>query len=101
MSKLKLYDKRGILTDEAMEQFEKRGSSVPCECPEHLVALLRQAKEFTKYQQDCLLNDPSDKIVHEWLKTSSINLEHLISSTIVTLARMEGMLDDNNEMINP
>ena len=92
-----IFNEQGILTDEAMKEFEKRGTSVSCECPEHLVGLLRSVKEFTKYQENCLIEKPQDEVIHNWLKATSVNLEHLLSSTIVSLARMEGMLNDKNE----
>ncbi len=95
-----LYDKRGILREEILDEFSKYGNNVSCECPTHLVALLKQAKEFTKYQENCLIEKPQDETIHEWLKATSINLEHMLSSTIVNLARMEGIIDEENKFVD-
>jgi len=100
MSKLKLLDNRGILTPEAMQKFEALGNSVSCECPEHLVGLLKSVKEFTEYQDQCLIEKPSDELTHQWLKSTSINMEHLLSSTIVSLARMEGLINEENDFVD-
>jgi len=100
MKESKLFDSRGILTDQAMETFKNLGDSVSCECPAHLVGLLKSVKEFTQYQETCLIQKPADENIHNWLKSTSVNLEHLLSSTIMTLARMEGLLDENNNIIS-
>lgn len=92
----KMFDKRGILTPEAIREFEKRALHVSCECPEHLLNILQSVKNFTQYQENCLVEKPSDITTHEWLKSTSLNIEHLLSGTIVNLARMEGLLDEDN-----
>jgi cell division inhibitor SulA len=99
MNVKKLFDSRGILTQEGMETLSNTGPSVSCECPQHLVELLAKVKEFTEYQENCLVAKPSDQLTHQWLKSTSINLEHLLSSTILNLARMEGIIDENNNII--
>lgn len=94
-----LLDKNGILNHEAMEKLNKKATDTSCECPEQLISLLRSIKNFTEYQDSCLINKPSDQLTHQWLKSTSINLEHLVSNTIISLARMEGLIDDNNDII--
>lgn len=59
-----LLDQKGILTQEAMEKFAKLGNNVSCECPGHLVELLRAVKDFTEYQENCLKEKPRDELVH-------------------------------------
>ncbi|MBL7663819.1 MAG: hypothetical protein JNM93_01705 [Bacteriovoracaceae bacterium] len=99
MKQKNLYDERGIITLEALEKLETIGRSVSCECPNHLVKLLKQAKEFTLYQKNCINEKPADELIHKWLLSSSVTIEHIISNTIVNLARMEGMLDENNHFV--
>lgn len=97
--KFSLLDSNGILTEEAMKILEKSGDSVSCECPGNLIHLLRSVKEFTQYQEKCITTKPEDEMIHNWLKATSVNLEHLLSSTAVNLARMEGLIDEKNEFI--
>lgn len=100
MSVKKIVDENGILTDIAMAEFKKRGNGVSCECPEHLIDLLKSVKEFTAYQDKCLIEKPADVHTHNWLKSTSVCFEHLLSSTIISLARMEGLIDSDNDFID-
>lgn len=94
----KLLDERGIITPEAMASLQAKSPNVSCECPDHLIKILEAVKEFTTYQENCIIEKPSDELTHQWLKSTSVNLEHLLSNTIVSLARMEGMIDDDNQI---
>lgn len=100
MSASKLLDHNGIISSQALEVLKEKSSNVSCECPDHLIKILEAVKDFTTYQENCIIEKPSDELTHKWLKSTSINLEHLLSNTIVSLARMEGMLDENNEIID-
>lgn len=93
---MKLVNQQGLLTPEAKRIFEKVGKNTSCECPNHLVGILEAAERFTEYQKKCLIEKPQDEHIHMWLKATSINIEHLVSSTIITLARLEGLIDENN-----
>ena len=95
-----LIDKQGILTEEALKKLKAYGKTASCECPKNLVELLESVKEFTQYQENCIIEKPADEVTHQWLKSTSITLEHLLSGTIVNLARMEGIIDDNNDFID-
>lgn len=95
----KLFDERGILTKEALDELKTKSRNVSCECPDHLIKLLESIQEFTEYQNNCIVEKPSDELTHNWLKSTSINLEHLVSNTIISLARMEGMIDDENNIL--
>lgn len=94
---MKLVDEKGLITKEGKEVLKKVGKNTSCECPDHLVDLLTAAERFTEYQKNCLNQKPQDEFIHNWLYSSSMNLQHIISSTILTLARMEGLVDEKNE----
>lgn len=94
---MKLMNELGLLTDEGKRIFKEVGKNTSCECPNHLMGLLDAAETFTEYQKKCLLEKPQDEYIHNWLRATSVNLEHMISSTIITLARLEGLIDENNE----
>lgn len=99
MSMKSLLDERGVITKEAMAQLQAKSPNVSCECPDHLIKLLEAIQDFTEYQNNCLIEKPSDELTHQWLKSTSVNLEHLVSNTIISLARMEGMIDDDNNIL--
>ena len=73
-----------------MKIVNKSRKNTSCEC-------LEIAERFTEYQKKCLTEKPHDENIHTWLKATSINIEHLVSSTIITLARLEGLIDEKNE----
>ncbi len=98
MSNFELTTSSGLITKEALEKLQKVASDVSCECPGHLIEIYRAVQAFTEYQRQCVNQKPQDEMIHRWLETTSINMEHILSNTIVTLARMEGMIDDKNQV---
>ncbi len=94
---MKLINELGLLTEDGKKIFKEVGKNTSCECPNHLIELLEAAERFTEYQKKCLSEKPQDEYIHNWLKATSMNIEHLISSTIITLARLEGLVDENNQ----
>ena len=100
MKKINLYESSGILSKEALDKLGTIGMTASCECPRHLVEILKSVQEFTKYQEKCITETPQDIKTHEWLKASSLTIEHLISGTIVNLARLEGIIDHENNIID-
>lgn len=100
MKNIELLNKSGLITDEAIEKLQKRSTDVSCQCPGQLVDIFRQVQAFTEYQKKCLNQTPQDEMIHKWLESTSVNLEHIISNTIISLARLEGMIDDNNQIID-
>lgn len=95
-----LLDSRGIITPETKALLLEKSTNVSCECPDHLIKLLNSIQEFVEYQDNCIIEKPSDELTHQWLKATSVNLEHLVSNTIISLARMEGMIDEENNIID-
>lgn len=96
--KAKLLDSKGIITEEALRQLDQASSDVSCECPAHLIEIYRSVQAFSEYQKNCISQKPQDELIHQWLKTTSLNLEHLLSNTIITLARFEGMIDEDDQV---
>jgi hypothetical protein len=94
---VKLVDEKGLITQEAKEIFRKISKNTSCECPNHLVELLDSVQRFTEYQKNCVNQKPQDEYIHHWLHATSLNLEHLLSSTIISLARLEGLVDEQNQ----
>ena len=95
----KLINEKGLVTNEAKEIFKKVSKNTSCECPHHLVDILDTIQKFTEYQKNCINSKPQDEYIHNWLHATSTNLEHLVSNTIMTLARLEGLVDENNRFI--
>ena len=99
MKNVELLNKAGLLSEESIEMLQKKAPDVSCQCPGQLIDIYRQVQAFTEYQKKCLNQKPQDEMIHKWLQSTSINLEHILSNSIVTLARLEGMIDENNQII--
>lgn len=94
-----VLDEDSLLTEAAALELVRLASSVNCECPKHLVTLLNEVRKFEKYELDCVSNSEKDRAIHEWLHTSAVNLDRMLSGTIAQLARLEGMIDENNVIV--
>ena len=99
MKNIKLLNEKGIVSDEAIEALISKATNVSCQCPGHLIEIFRSIQAFTEYQKNCINTKPQDENIHNWLRETSVNLEHILSNTIITLARMEGMIDENDQII--
>jgi hypothetical protein len=95
----KLLDNNLTLTEESMQKILEHSSTLDCECPKHLIEILNKVKNFKKYEQSCINKNDQDKETHEWLYDATENIEQMISTTIVQLARIENMIDENNDII--
>lgn len=100
MEKVKLLNDSGILTEESIALLNKKAVDVSCQCPGQLINIFKNIQAFTEYQKNCLNSKPQDELIHKWLESTSLNLEHILSNSIVTLARLEGMIDDQNQIID-
>ena len=89
----------GYITAEALKVFEEHADMIPCECPTHLMEILAKVRDFQAYTNECITKYPADEKTHIWLLKSAKNIDALLSSTIVQLARMEGFIDEKNQFV--
>lgn len=95
-----ILDDNQLLTKIGSEELVRRASIIACECPRHLISILDKIREFQEYEKSCINRLPQDKETHEWLYQSARNLDQMLSATIVQLARLEGMVDEQNRFID-
>jgi len=88
------------ISEEAVEELKKHADMIECECPARLMEILEDVREFTAYTEQCIEKYPEDKATHKWLKSSSMNLDQLISTTLIQLARYEGFINEDNEIVD-
>ncbi|MBC7691275.1 MAG: hypothetical protein H7222_05855 [Methylotenera sp.] len=96
---LRLLNDSQLLTQYAETEIVKRASVLACECPSQLVLILARIREFQTYEQNCILKSEKDRETHEWLYDQAINLDQMLSATIIQLARLEGMVDSENRIV--
>ncbi|KAB8031013.1 hypothetical protein [Fluviispira multicolorata] len=88
----------GRLTEESILLLSNNSDMIECKCPEKLLKILTSIREFKNYTENCIQLYPDDKKTHEWLTTSANNLDRLLSSTLLQLARLEGFIDEDNNI---
>lgn len=86
------------ISQEAANELKKHADMIECECPNKLLDILEVVRDFTAYTEDCIEKYPEDRDTHKWLKSSAINLDQLLSTTLIQLARYEGFIDANNQI---
>lgn len=96
----KLLDDLQLLTEFAQKEIAMRASVLACECPHHLIDILVKIREFQNYELKCQNNSEKERATHEWLYQAAINVDQMLSATIIQLARLEGMIDDQNRIVN-
>ncbi len=87
------------ISEKAVEELKKHADMIECECPAKLMEILEQVREFTRYTEECIEKYPEDKTTHKWLKSSSMNIDQLLSTTLIQLARYEGFINEDNEIV--
>ncbi|GAA5523235.1 hypothetical protein LQ318_15645 [Aliifodinibius salicampi] len=88
------------ISEEAIEELNKHADMIECECPSKLMEILQLVRNFTEYTEQCIEKYPEDEATHRWLKSSSMNLDQLISTTLIQLSRFEGFINENNEIVS-
>jgi Mg2+ and Co2+ transporter CorA len=88
------------ISEEAIEELEKHTDMIECECPSRLMEILEMVRKFTDYTSECIEKYPEDEATHRWLRSSSMNIDQLLSTTLIQLARLEGFIDENNQIID-
>ena len=87
------------ISEEAAEKLRKHADMIECQCPNKLLDILEVVRDFSRYTEHCIEKYPEDRDTHKWLKSSAINLDQLLSTTLIQLARLEGFIDENNQIV--
>lgn len=88
------------VSDEAAEELRKHADMIECQCPNKLLDILEVVRDFERYTENCIEKYPEDRDTHKWLKSSAINLDQLLSTTLIQLARIEGFIDEENKIVD-
>lgn len=88
------------ISEEAIKELEKHADMIECQCPSKLMEILQKVREFREYTSECIDKYPEDRDTHKWLRASAINLDQLLSTTIIQLARFEGFIDGENQIVD-
>ncbi|RYF50850.1 MAG: hypothetical protein EOO38_04670 [Cytophagaceae bacterium] len=89
----------GCISPDTLAELESYSDLIECECPSHLMAILAEVRKFSDYTTQCIDKYPADANTHRWLQAAAKNVDVLLSTTIVQLARMEGFVNDDNNLV--
>jgi DNA-binding transcriptional MerR regulator len=70
------------------------GASTPsmyCECPRHVVELLRSVSAFERYSAECANRSPADSELHRYLERVAGTARTLFEEALERVARAEGL----------
>lgn len=78
--------------DAALTAIAGQSSTVACECPRHVAALLMQLSAFEAYSADCAHRSPDDAALHAYLQRVAGASRLLFEAALDRVARHEGLL---------
>jgi hypothetical protein len=65
--------------------------SMYCECPRHVVELLRSVTAFENYSAECINRSPADAEMHRYLERVAGTARTLFEEALERVARAEGL----------
>ncbi len=78
-------------TDNALSAIANASQSLACECPVHLVDLVRSLTAFETYSKECIVANPNDAKVHTYLHAASAQARSIIEQALTRVAEAEGL----------
>ena len=88
----------GLLSESSIALLKQHSDMLQCQCPSKLLEILDVIRDFKAYTSRCIDQYPADAQTHRWLQTAALNLDKLLCGTVMQLARMEGFINDANEL---
>ncbi len=87
---LRLAEPR-LLDDETLALIARLATSVDCECPHHLVGMIRTLNQFELYSATCEHRHADDAAVHAMLRASTAQARALLERALIEVAELEGL----------
>ena len=80
-----------LFSDQQLDRIADVSNSIQCECPAHLVDLVRSLSAFEAYSAQCESRSPQDEDLHRYLHAQTSQARSLIEMTIDHLVEVEGI----------
>ncbi|MEM7543101.1 MAG: MerR family transcriptional regulator, partial [Pseudomonadota bacterium] len=77
--------------EEALTQLAATPTVVECECPLHLVDIIRNLNNFEMYSAECLHRDDKDAEIHTMLRSVTANARAHFEQALIDVAEHEGI----------
>ena len=86
-------------SDEQLQVICEAAQVIACECPAHLVDLVRRVRQFRRYtQEDCLVLVPAAAETHYWLSDQLLPLEAALAQVLRELLQREHLVDEQQQV---
>jgi len=76
--------------EQSLTRLVRALTTLYCECPHHLVDLLRSLGTFERYSSECANRSPADALLHQYLARVAGSARVLFEDALVRVARAEG-----------
>ena len=77
--------------EQALAALAGASSSVYCECPRHLVELVRNLGSFERYSAECADRGPADAALHRDLQINAARARAILEDALMRVAIAEGL----------
>jgi len=77
--------------EQALAALAGASSSVYCECPRHLVELVRNLGSFERYSAECADRGPADAALHRDLQLNAARARAILEDALMRVAIAEGL----------
>lgn len=79
------------LDNATLEMLAQATTTIECECPKHLVELIRSLSSFETYSEQCSVRSELDATLHEDLQQTAARARVLLEQALLRLAMLEGL----------
>ena len=77
--------------DESLNRVAQSLTTLYCECPHHVVELLRSLGTFERYSAECANRNTADAVLHRYLERVAGSARVLFEDALIRLARAENL----------
>ena len=77
--------------DHALDAIEAATNSIYCECPRHLVEILRNLTSFERYSEQCENRSPADQQMHYEIGQSAAAARTILEDILLRVAMADGL----------
>lgn len=79
------------LDNATLEALAQATTTIECECPKHLVELIRSLSSFETYSEQCSVRSELDATLHQDLQQTAGRARVLLEQALLRLAMLEGL----------
>ncbi len=81
-----------LYEDEALVKLSTVSSSIDCECPNHLSAIIRQLNAFERYSNECLAVDDEQRDLHSTLARTTGQARRLVEEMLAYVCHVDNII---------